>query len=280
MSVGKCPNCGGEVQNGKCLYCDTVVNTFAETNAKMLNVVKEVRIAEVDRKKRRDNILLIILICVIFLGMIFFAGLMIAPFIISNVSFSQSDYVDTAEEDNSEKIEIFKEKGRWSSGMYKIGEDIPEGTYLMVVDGRSDELFPTSIHALSDVNGDNSIINDTWSENTRYITLTEPGYIDVSWSILYDTKKNDIENNPYEHSGMFLVGKDIEPGTYQLGFGPYTDDVKQSPHQSRYTIYSDVDAIAPLVKEHGDYNDFAEVKLEEGEYLDLEKCVVIGKKEE
>ena len=65
MSAGKCPNCGGEVQNGKCLYCDTVVNSFAVHQEKMFEVVKEVKIAEAKANNKKYTVQLIITIAVI-----------------------------------------------------------------------------------------------------------------------------------------------------------------------------------------------------------------------
>lgn len=276
MATAKCPLCGGKTENGICEQCGgNVKKDMSDMSAKRVQTVQN---EAVMRKRQKEKRLIIILSGLIIIGMLGFAVLMILPFIISNISdpeVMEKAGISVESGNDEEQIKAFNEKGRWPSGMYKVGEEIPEGMYIMVVEGRSDELFPTSFYAEESVNGENDIIYDTWAENTRYITLTEPGYINVSWSVLYDCEKHSIENNPYEHSGMFLVGKDIEPGTYRLGFGKYSEAAEQSPHQSKYTIYSDVDAVAPIVKSQAECMESPMITLEEGDYLKLEKCVII-----
>ncbi len=280
MATTKCPLCGRKTVNGKCEQCSgNVRNNMSDMTVKLEQAEQSEALI---RKRQKEKRLIIILSAVIIMGMLGFAASMIFPFIYANITnpkVMEKVGISVESGNNEEEIKAYNEKGRWPSGMYKVGKEIPEGTYIMVVDGRFDELFPTSFYVEPSVNGENNIICDTWAENTRYITLTEPGYVEVSWSILCDTEKNDIENNPYEHSGMFLVGKDIEPGTYRVGFGHYSESVKPSPQIAKYTIYSDVDAVAPTVKSQGKVMENPTITLEEGDFLKLEKCVVIEHEE-
>lgn len=168
-----------------------------------------------------------------------------------------------------DKAEPYKNKGRWSSGVYEIGKDIPEGTYLVITDGRASELFPIGLYPDAQARDEDNFIGETWAEFSRYITLTEPGFVKVSWANIFDIEENDIENNPYEHPGMFLVGRDIEPGTYEL-----EPVIADNPHAATYTIYSDVDAVVSVVKNRGTYVDDMFVTLKEGEFIKLEKCIL------
>lgn len=300
MSVGKCPNCGGEVKNGKCLYCDTVVNSFAANNEKILEIVKEVRMAEAKAKNKKYTVQLIVTVTIIVMMVIVIGISLFINF--SRITRSVSKLMGNSSEktishqaviptvtsvipeitditkiktQKIDKSKLNSDKGRWSSGIYEIGKDIPEGTYLVVTDGQASEMFPMSLHTTSDGRDDDNFIGETWAGFSRYITLTKPGFVEVSWANIYDIEENDVENNPFERPGMFLVGRDVEPGTYELE--PDTkhyDFLEDNPYAATYTIYSDVDAVTPVVKSYGSYTENVFVTLKEGEFIKLEKCVL------
>ena len=43
---------------------------------------------------------------------------------------------------------------------------------------------------------------------------------------------------------------------------------------AKYHIYSDVDAVAPVIQETGDFEEGMEITLEEGDFLKLEECLI------
>ncbi|MGN0612894.1 MAG: hypothetical protein ACI4JB_03260 [Porcipelethomonas sp.] len=294
MINGKCPNCGGEVKDGKCQYCDTVFSDSVYDKEKIFNLFKNVKLREAQVKKRKDYAVIaaiwaaVIIAAVCFLIFIAFpvfskfmeAGIRSGvnsayytrPSFGSNAVYSSE--TGTQAVPDFEKIEVYKENGRWPSGTYKIGEDIPEGTYLMITDGSGRELFPAGIYSDSEASDGSNLSSDTWASFSRYVTLKEPGYLDFSGANVYELKKNDPVNDPHEHSGMFLVGRDIEPGTYVLTFDKHYSDFDSRADYAKYSIYSDVDMVAPVVKEQGDFEEGMEITLQEGDYLKLEECVI------
>ncbi len=303
--VGRCPNCGGEVKDGKCLYCDTVCNQFEVSSNKLRDMVKEVRLHEIDEQSKNvklklhnEKIKLIILLIVVILIVAIFCVNTLLPRIqkiFSNdvtshkvevvtdnrdeieenirknineyINNYESDSEQSEEQENIDKINLYKEKGRWPAGSYKIGEDIPEGTYLLVSSGETPSTeFPASVYSDAECSSENCISTDTWAQNSRYVTLSGEGYLDFAWCILIDTEKNEVENNPYEHSGMFLVGKDIEPGTYELE--------ECDEYTASYTIYTDVDMIASITRKSEMFEEGCTVTVEDGDYLKLERCKI------
>ena len=189
--------------------------------------------------------------------------------------------VETAaptEKATSDKNAVYARKERWEAGIYKVGEDIPKGTYLLMFKGASGVRgsFPISLYSDENASDDKRLNSgdSVWSEYSRYVTLDDEGYFNASWCTIYDPEKNDIINDPHYHSGMFLVGRDIESGTYELAFDNAYEDTDSSHAYGRYAIYTDADLLNPVIREQGKYEEGLTITVNEGEYLSLHACVI------
>lgn len=117
----------------------------------------------------------------------------------------------------------------YGAGMYKVGDDIPAGEYLIEANTST---LPAYIEVSSDSSGtiDSIITNDNFY-NRICITVSDGQYLQFSDGIATPA----TEAKPYQASnrlypaGMYLVGKDIEAGEYKIsvedgsitGFGYY-----------------------------------------------------------
>ncbi len=177
-----------------------------------------------------------------------------------------TETVNDPEADEAAKQQWQQSKGIYESGDYAIGEDIPAGTYVILSDGVGYGDFYCGVYAAPSMSDESKIWGD-WSQNSRYVILEEGQYLHFSHSTLYDAEKSEIVLNPYQSSGMFQVGRDIEAGTYPL-VGTYDQA------GGRYTIYSSLNSSGGVVRDSGyfAYGDEAEVTLYEGEYIEMIHC--------
>lgn len=157
-------------------------------------------------------------------------------------------------------------KGIYESGDYAIGDDIPAGMYLFLSNELGYGDFYCSVHTSSSMSNE-SVIWHEWGQKSRYVILEEGQYLHFSHATLYDLEKSEIVLNPYQSSGMFQVGRDIEAGTYTL-VGTYDQG------GGGYTIYSALNSSGGVVRDVGyfPYGDEAEVTLYEGEYIAMKHC--------
>lgn len=169
--------------------------------------------------------------------------------------------------------EAFRENGVFPSGTYQIGVDMPEGLYMFIPD-------------MADGHGIEGVYSDPECENqissayvhfdgTRIADISGNGYVDFSWATAYKLDMHpEIENNPYESDGMFIVGRDIEAGTYRL------EEWGDMPEYAEWYIYSGINVVGTLLKESGtlqyDYegNPVTEITLNDGEFLELRYCII------
>lgn len=166
-------------------------------------------------------------------------------------------------------IEIYKENGAFPDGNYAIGTEMPEGIYLFKADQTG--------HGVQGVYADPDCSTQISAayvhfDGSRIVEIKGNGYVHYSWCTAYDLSKHpEIINDPREGSGMFVVGRDIEPGTYNLipDEGEYGD-------YAEWTIYSSINAIAPIIVSSGRSisEDDATITLKEGEYLETKFCRV------
>lgn len=155
-------------------------------------------------------------------------------------------------------------------GEYVVGVDIPAGEYLLCSDDLGDntpEWFGEAYASLSD---DTEEIFGSWFQYSRYAKLEDGQYLDLSWCNAYDVSSHTIENDPFEHPGMFKVGVDVEAGTYE---------VKAIDENSMHFYYvhdslEDFDDAAMFDYFRENYGKKTEVTLKEGQYLELFCCVI------
>lgn len=159
--------------------------------------------------------------------------------------------------------------GIYPAGDYEVGVDLPAGTYLAVYSGPSEEQqLILEISSSSDPNDDDAVLNDgPWYPRNAYFQVTDGQFVHVSWANFYNVDTVDVELEPFQQEGMFLVGKDIPAGTYQmvLDEGEYV-----YPETAGYTIYSQIASPQPIPKTNGSYTDT--ITLEDGQYIQCKDC--------
>lgn len=174
-----------------------------------------------------------------------------------------------------DKNQSFKDNGIFPSGTYQIGVDIPEGIYIFVPE------LPDN-HGVEGVYSDPECENQISSayvhfDGTRIAEISGNGYLNFSWATAYDLDMHpEIVNDPHKKEGMFIVGRDIPAGTYNLEpYGEYGD-------LAEWYIYSGINAVGAVLKESGqlysndDYNENItdEITLSDGEYFELRHCII------
>ena len=105
----------------------------------------------------------------------------------------------------------------WPAGTYLTGTDLLAGTYLIEQDTG---MFPGKVLLTSDDSGSlSSVLDDIGFYNRLYLTIREGEYVQFEGTAQpADTAppyKKSIETETYP-SGMYLVGKDLEPGVYEI----------------------------------------------------------------
>lgn len=171
--------------------------------------------------------------------------------------------------------EAFIENGAFPSGTYQIGVDMPEGLYIFIPD-------------MADGHGVEGVYSDPECENqissayvhfdgSRIAEISGNGYVDFSWATAYNLDMHpEIMNDPYESDGMFIVGRDIEAGTYTL------EETGNMSEYAEWYIYSSINAVGAVLKESGmlysedgyEENITNEITINDGEYLELRNCII------
>ncbi|MCR4645220.1 MAG: hypothetical protein K5695_07410 [Oscillospiraceae bacterium] len=161
-----------------------------------------------------------------------------------------------------------------------VGEDIAPGVYMVVSDTfgefRDDENDPCygdftySIYSTY-TRTDSRRIGGGWEQNNAYVDLKEGQSIDFAFARLWkiDSEYFNYELDPFTYSGMFLVGKDVEPGTYNV-------ICNTSQYTGTYCVYNeiplwDTEAVTDGYVSQG-HRD--EITLEEGQYLTTNLCIL------
>lgn len=171
--------------------------------------------------------------------------------------------------------EAFIENGVFPSGTYQIGVDMPEGLYIFIPD-------------MADGHGVQGVYSDPECENqissayvhfdgSRIAEISGNGYVDFSWATAYNLDMHpEIMNDPYESDGMFIVGRDIEAGTYTL------EETGDMSEYAEWYIYSGINAVGAVLKESGQLYSYGddmenitnEITINDGEYLELRHCII------
>lgn len=146
-----------------------------------------------------------------------------------------------------------KKVTNYSSGMYKVGEDIPAGEYVVFASGGSGYFCVSS-----DSNQDNILFNDNFNYNS-IITINDGEYLDLSRC--YAVPLEEEPEVKVTGEGMFKVGVHIPAGEYKLDSGA---------DSGYYCIYPDSrqdNIIANDIFEGQNY-----VTVSDGQYLLLSRC--------
>ncbi|MBR5372659.1 MAG: hypothetical protein IK130_10650 [Oscillospiraceae bacterium] len=158
-----------------------------------------------------------------------------------------------------------KETGRYEHGDYEVGQDIPSGLYLIEA---NEEPVPITINKSANEEDDN-LLPTTWYHNNQVILLEKGQFLHCSWCTLVSLDKNkDIIRDPFTSgTGMFIVGRDVEPGKYY---------VEGHSEHAYYEISDKPICPSRIVRKYGrlNRNEKTAVTLEEGEVIDLTDCTL------
>lgn len=136
-----------------------------------------------------------------------------------------------------------------SSGMYKVGSDIPAGEYMLICDGMAGyyEIDKDSTGSFQSILG-----NDNFFSN-RYVRVTDGEYLKLQGCKLYA-----LDNLPQiDEKEMYKVGVDVSPGEYKIianGNGYY--EVSSAPRVGLKNIIS-----------NGNFQGESYITLRDGQYI-------------
>ena len=160
----------------------------------------------------------------------------------------------------------------YEGGTYKVGKDIDPGEYIIF----ADDAYGASVCISSDANStfENTIYLEYFGNN-QIVTVKKGDYIKIEDSYMYsfeEALKGGIDGKSIEElmeyrieeGVMYKVGVNLKPGEYKL---KCTDD------SGSWKIYKNIR------KRFGNEFDYFEgsayVKVEKGDYLLLDDCVIV-----
>lgn len=146
---------------------------------------------------------------------------------------------------------LFKEK--YESGQYKVGNDIPEGEYVMFTDYVSGYFGLTS-----DANGNDIIANENFDYNS-IISIKDGEYLELS--NCYAVSIEEVEKLPIDKANMFKIGTHLSPGEYK---------VISDGDRGYYCIYGD-DRQDDIVA-NDNFSGQSYITVSDGQYLVLSHC--------
>ena len=128
---------------------------------------------------------------------------------------TQEQQVEIQEQEKAEDNNITFSLG---SGMWKVGQDLKAGEYILV---KNDGEYMGSFDITTGTSGDfDEIVDSNAFHNFEYIKVKDGQYLKLDSCTLYiiDEVKPSMHLEKFDEltNGMFIVGIDIEPGQYKL----------------------------------------------------------------
>ena len=129
----------------------------------------------------------------------------------SSADSTESTEAATEEETNEAPAEEEPQYTQYEAGMYKVGTDIPAGTYLITGDMGYVEVASDSSGQLESI-----IANDNYVNRT-YLSVADGQYFKFDGVAIPEAEAPAYtsENGAYPE-GKYLVGKDIPAGEYKI----------------------------------------------------------------
>ena len=153
----------------------------------------------------------------------------------------------------------------WPAG---TGTDLPAGTYLIEQDTG---MFPGKVLLTSDDSGSlSSVLDDIGFYNRLYLTIREGEYVQFEGTAQpADTappykKSSETETYP---SGMYLVGKDLEPGVYEISSS-------RTGTAGSYSVSADARGNMSSFYQRTTISEPVMQVLEDGQYITLNGTVI------
>jgi fibronectin type 3 domain-containing protein len=149
--------------------------------------------------------------------------------------------------------------GSFLPGQYKVGRDIPAGTYVINYQATNDfGYFDIESNSLNDYSG---YVGSDWYSGRIYVTLTAGQYFTFDLGLGYIPGKYPLldKSQPYLYDGMYLVGTDIPAGTYSIE--------PEDAYGGYYEIYTDATFADASYVDGGDVSAPTSVTVTNGQYL-------------
>lgn len=146
----------------------------------------------------------------------------------------------------------------YTDGMYKVGQDLPAGEYLILV------VDNTGYYCVSSDSNKNDIIDNDIFGGHSFVTVKEGQYLDVSGCLFVVADEYTIgaQSDGSISEGMYRVGVDIVAGEYKL---------TSTDGSGYYAIYNS--SIAPLdIVDNNLFSTNSYVTVSDGQYIKISGC--------
>lgn len=179
---------------------------------------------------------------------------------------TQEQQIDTQEQEKAEDNNITFSLG---SGMWKVGQDLKAGEYILV---KNDGEYMGSFDITTGTSGDfDEIVDSNAFHNFEYIKVKDGQYLKLDGCTLYiiDEVKPSMHLEKFDEltNGMFIVGIDIEPGQYKL------ENINKE-YNGWFSLYNSLDGGYNGGVDLQDSDFFSNntlITLTEGQYLKLDE---------
>ncbi len=156
-------------------------------------------------------------------------------------------------------------QGRYAAGIYRVGTDIPAGTYWFSGSSTDLSYFYVLVNTLNGGTYDTIYANSYYGHNLMELLDGDLLILDNSGTMEPIEAMTDAFTPPY-HSGVYRVGTDIPAGTYYLGVGDGADDISACFVMSDL-YFDDSSYLYSSTFLPGD--DLGTVTLEDGTFVEL-----------
>ncbi|MBQ8927330.1 MAG: family 43 glycosylhydrolase [Oscillospiraceae bacterium] len=166
--------------------------------------------------------------------------------------------------------------GYYPAGNYTLGEDLPEGMYVVINDGSLHHRSTVYVQQFTSPGRSSLSASPSYAgETCMYIDLQRARgqFVTVQYGSLYPMEEAPMPD-PYQHDGMYLAGRDLAPGTYTVT----ASGVPGTGHdRGSFAVVDSADPTERLTQMQEtrvelSSGESASVTLEEGEYLDMRYC--------
>lgn len=289
----ECKGCGAILQNdGKCPYCgrryeiDEKMDSIQKIKKRgyyagdinsAINIANQLNGINRKSSVHKGNIIILITVLSVIVMLFFALIIFSAKRSIDNKSAYKSNnaysYYNEYYTEYDDELSKANENYIYSAGEYEVGKDMPAGEYVILGRGIANGSGCVNIYEDAGMTKESIGYSSlSWFDHNTIIVVKEGQWVDISHGIAYYSDKVDIELNPYSHSGMFKVGRDVAVGKYKL-----VQNEKESQYGGNYEIYSAITENGPVIKDSGRFetkNGGAEIELSEGDYLYTKFCHV------
>lgn len=149
------------------------------------------------------------------------------------------------------------------AGMYKVGQDIEAGEYLIIAEENTFAYFQVSRDSSGKL--ESIITNDNFKGN-RYITVSTGQYLDIRDAVMYPIAQAptlSAEDKKYPE-GMYKVGRDIAAGEYKL--------IPEEGESAYFEVTSDSKGLIESIVTNDNFTDEKYITISEGQYIKIMSC--------